>query len=108
MADQGDAKIMTRRSFIKGAAIGAGAIGLAGLNAQGLEAAPPPKRWEKEADIVIIGAGGAGLMAAIQAHDAGARVMVLEKRTSVFESSTAISGGGYSAAGTEAQKKQGI
>ena len=28
-------------------------------------------------DVVVIGAGGAGLRAAIEAHDAGARVLIL-------------------------------
>ncbi|MBI4333471.1 MAG: FAD-dependent oxidoreductase [Chloroflexi bacterium] len=35
--------------------------------------------WEKEADVVIVGFGGAGASAAITAHDLGARVLVLEK-----------------------------
>lgn len=35
--------------------------------------------WNKEADVVIIGYGGAGAAAAITAHDAGATVIVLEK-----------------------------
>ncbi|MBI2858557.1 MAG: FAD-binding protein [Chloroflexi bacterium] len=35
--------------------------------------------WDKEADVVIVGNGGAGAAAAITAHDAGARVIVLEK-----------------------------
>ena len=30
------------------------------------------------ADIVVIGAGGAGLSAAVQAHDLGAKVIVVE------------------------------
>ncbi len=38
-----------------------------------------PDKWDKEADIVIVGYGGAGAAAAITAHDAGARVVVLEK-----------------------------
>ena len=37
--------------------------------------------WNDEADIVVIGYGGAGAATAITAHDAGAIVIVLEKTT---------------------------
>lgn len=35
--------------------------------------------WQKEADVVIVGFGGAGAVSAITAHDAGANVLILEK-----------------------------
>ena len=35
--------------------------------------------WNKEADVVVVGYGGAGASAAITAHDAGVNVIVLEK-----------------------------
>jgi succinate dehydrogenase/fumarate reductase flavoprotein subunit len=35
--------------------------------------------WHKEVDVVVVGYGGAGAVAAITAHDAGASVMLLEK-----------------------------
>ena len=35
--------------------------------------------WDDEADVVVVGYGGAGATAAIAAHDAGASVVVLEK-----------------------------
>ena len=37
------------------------------------------REWDREADVVVVGFGGAGAAAAIEAHDAGAEVMVLEK-----------------------------
>jgi succinate dehydrogenase/fumarate reductase flavoprotein subunit len=37
-------------------------------------------RWTEEADVVVMGYGGAGAVAAIAAHDAGARVIILEKQ----------------------------
>lgn len=36
-------------------------------------------KWDKEVDVVIVGYGGAGAAAAITAHDAGAKVLILEK-----------------------------
>jgi len=35
--------------------------------------------WNDEADVVVVGYGGAGATAAISAHDAGASVIVMEK-----------------------------
>jgi succinate dehydrogenase/fumarate reductase flavoprotein subunit len=46
-----------------------------------------------EADVVIVGSGGAGLTAAITAASAGLEVLVIEK-TGYFGGATAISGGG--------------
>ncbi|MCC6473796.1 MAG: FAD-binding protein [Burkholderiales bacterium] len=36
--------------------------------------------WDLEAEVVIVGYGGAGAAAAIEAHDAGAQVLILEKQ----------------------------
>ena len=35
-------------------------------------------KWDFEADVVVIGAGGAGLPAALKAHDDGAKVLIVE------------------------------
>jgi len=32
-----------------------------------------PDKWDFEADVVVVGYGGAGAVAAITAHDAGAK-----------------------------------
>jgi succinate dehydrogenase/fumarate reductase flavoprotein subunit len=50
----------------------------------------------EEFDVVVAGYGGAGASAAIAAHDAGARVLVLEK-SEVGGGSTAESGGSFAA-----------
>jgi glycine/D-amino acid oxidase-like deaminating enzyme len=36
--------------------------------------------WDMEVDVLVIGAGGCGLTAAIAAYDAGALVAIVEKR----------------------------
>ena len=38
-----------------------------------------PDSWDVETDVVVVGYGGAGACAAIQAADAGAKVLILEK-----------------------------
>ena len=49
-------------------------------------------KWTESADVVVLGTGGAGLVAAIAAHDFGAKVVLLEKSASVG-GTTAVSGG---------------
>jgi len=39
----------------------------------------PITKWAKEADVVVVGYGAAGVATAITAHDAGAKVLILEK-----------------------------
>jgi succinate dehydrogenase/fumarate reductase flavoprotein subunit len=38
-----------------------------------------PEKWDREADVVVVGFGGAGAATAITAHDLGATVLMLEK-----------------------------
>ena len=64
--------------------------------------------WGAEVDVVIVGAGGAGLAAAIEAADTGAETMLLEKQASMFDCSSALSAGVLSFAGTDFQRKFGI
>lgn len=65
------------------------------------------KTIEKKADVVIIGAGGAGLSAAISAQQNGATVLVIEKMPKVG-GNTIISGAAFNAVDPKRQKAQGI
>jgi succinate dehydrogenase/fumarate reductase flavoprotein subunit len=38
-----------------------------------------PERWDESADVVVVGYGYAGAVAAIEAHDTGASVLIIEK-----------------------------
>ncbi len=62
---------------------------------------------DTECDIVIIGAGGAGLVAATEAANRGARVIVLEKM-GIVGGNTNNSTGGINASYTREQKRLGI
>lgn len=62
---------------------------------------------DTECDILVIGAGGAGLVAATEAASKGASVIVLEKM-GIVGGNTNFSTGGINAAYTKEQKKLGI
>ena len=76
---KGTKEIFSRRDFIKTTAVGVGATALAGFSPTEAKAAGLPEKWDKEADVVVVGCGGAGTTAAITAHDAGASVIIVEK-----------------------------
>ena len=61
-----------------------------------------------EADIVIIGAGGAGLSAAIEAVENGAEKVVVLEMTAKTGGALNYTSGSMSAAGTIIQKEDGI
>ncbi len=66
-----------------------------------------PNKYDGEYDVVIVGAGGAGLSAACAAAENGAKVLVLEKNIFVGGSSL-ITDGMFATQGTKDQKKKGI
>jgi succinate dehydrogenase/fumarate reductase flavoprotein subunit len=71
-------------------------------------AVPSPALWHREADIVVIGAGAAGMPAAIFAREAGASVILVEAEPDIGGHAI-ISGGNVPlGGGTSAQKAAGI
>lgn len=67
----------------------------------------PAEDIEKEADVVVAGAGGAGMTAAITAAQAGKKVIILEK-AAVSGGNSSYATGGMNAAETHYQAEQGI
>lgn len=61
----------------------------------------------EKTDIVVVGSGAAGLSAAINAHDKGAKVILLEKMP-ITGGNSQHAAGGMNAAGTKFQKEKGI
>ena len=62
---------------------------------------------DRETDIVVIGAGGAGMTAAVEAVSAGRKVIVVEKMP-IVGGNTSRATGGMNAAGTSIQATAGI
>jgi hypothetical protein len=97
-----------RRDFLKhGAAAGAGAVvgagGAPGVNAQSSRG--PVTSWQREADIVVIGSGAAGLPAAIRARDQKATVIVVEENFDIGGHGIISIGNVALGGGTRIQKK---
>lgn len=66
-----------------------------------------PKEMKKEYDIIIVGSGGAGMSAAIEAKDAGLNPVIFEKMP-VVGGNTNKASSGMNASETKFQKEQGI
>jgi succinate dehydrogenase/fumarate reductase flavoprotein subunit len=80
---QASGETVSRRSFLKKsttAGLG-GAAAVVGLRGTPVEAAAV--KWDREADVIVLGSGAAGMPAAIAARDAGATVIVIEKNFDV-------------------------
>ena len=101
---------ISRRQLLKGAAITGGAIAAVGLipGADVIAQTKGPSTWQKEADVVVIGAGATGLPAAIIAREAGARVILLEASFDIGGHAITSGGNIPLGGGTSAQKKAGI
>jgi succinate dehydrogenase/fumarate reductase flavoprotein subunit len=92
-----------RRSFLTtGAAVGAVAAMPAAAQAQ---AAP---RWDREADVVVLGAGAGGLVSSIAAREKGASVIAVEMNFDIGGRCMMSYGGLYIGGGNRLQKAIGM
>jgi len=64
---------------------------------------PDDLRWTRATDVLVVGMGGAGIAAALEAHAAGASVLAIDRFGG--GGATAYSGGIFYAAGTRYQAK---
>src|SRR5690625_8013602 len=49
-------------------------------------------RWDEEVDVLVVGSGAGGMVAALRAADLGARTLLIEK-SRLYGGATAMSGG---------------
>ena len=94
---------ISRRSLIASTIAGGAAMAASPLMAHEVDNV----KWDETFDVVIIGSGFAGLAAAIEAHNAGAKAVVLEKMTA-FGGNSIINGGILTATGCPQQKMHKI
>ena len=96
---------MKRRAFLE---LGAAAVtaAVASTTAQAVPVNRPAK-WDETYDVVIIGAGGAGLAAATEAVKNKLSSIVIEKEPTLGGSSI-ICGGQWAVGGTDEQAARGI
>src|ERR1700731_4149863 len=93
-----------RRSFLaSGAAVGA--VAIAETSAAHAGAAIS---WDREVDVVVIGAGAGGLVAAIAAREKGASVLIVEKNFDIGGRAMMSFGGLYIGGGNRMQKALGV
>lgn len=94
-------------SFSRRSAIKTTGLALFAASCAGTASAAESPTWDETFDVVVIGAGGAGMAAAIRAHDGGAKVVVFEKLP-FAGGNTQIAQGFINAADPSRQAKQGI
>jgi len=112
MSDESEHKHqLTRREFFKGAGAAGAASMLAGyamIDAAHAQAPEyqVPETWDYETDVLVIGFGGAGAAAAIEAADNGAQVMILEKQEEATHyPNTRMSGGIFHSPSPDGDRK---
>jgi succinate dehydrogenase/fumarate reductase flavoprotein subunit len=102
-----NAKNKTRRDFVKtGAAAGVGARAFAGLLPEPANA--QEMIWDREFDVVVVGAGAGGMAAAIAARDEGASVILVEQNFDIGGRAILSGAAVYLGGGTSLQKAAGI
>ena len=73
--------MLNRRTLIKSLGAGAALLPVAAAHAKESPRAESavPEKWDETYDVIVVGAGGAGMAAAVKAADEGAKVVVLER-----------------------------
>ncbi|WP_297610274.1 FAD-dependent oxidoreductase [uncultured Sutterella sp.] len=97
---------LNRRNFIKAAG---GAVAVIAAAGAARASAVVPDKWDVETDILVVGAGVAGLFAAVSAKENGAeRVLLIDKNATPFLNASSFSAGMVVGSGTKAQAAAGI
>lgn len=96
---------ISRRNLLSGAV--AASVGSVALTAKAADLCSLPQKWDQTWEVIVIGAGGAGLAAGITAKELGAKTIVLEKMA-FPGGNTMVSGGGLNAAVAADSKAAGV
>lgn len=95
--------MISRRNLLKSTAVAT--IGTVSTASYGFT--PPPKKYDDVYDVVIVGAGGAGLAAACLAVQKKLKVVIIEK-TGIIGGASLLCGGKWAVTDTIDQKERGI
>jgi 3-oxosteroid 1-dehydrogenase len=93
-AAHGDKPRVSRRDFLRLAGVAAAAGATSPAMGLGTAVAAVNETFDHEVDVAVVGSGAAGAVAAIFAHEAGAKTVLVEKAF-LFGGTTAKSGGVY-------------
>ena len=97
---------MTRRQVIGTAALGALSAAVPAIAMENPFAIP--KKWDRTVDVIVVGAGGAGLAAAVTAKEAGVKSVLVLEKMAFPGGNTVRAGGGFNAAVKADYEKAGI
>ncbi len=97
---------LTRRQFVWAVALAGAANALPALAMN--NPFKVPAKWDRTVDVVVVGAGGAGLTAAITAKEAGVKNVVVLEKMAFAGGNTVRAGGGFNAAIKADYEKAGI
>lgn len=95
---------ISRRTFVSGAAAAVGALAVAHT---AVAAEADAQQWDDQCEVLVCGYGAAGAACAIEAAEAGADVLIIEK-AALPGGSMARCGGAIMGAGTHVQQELGV
>ena len=99
---------LNRRDLIISGGAAAAVGGVAVVSPVSAQAPQVPGKWDRETDVVVIGAGATGFTAAIVAREAGLSVVILEAEKHIGGHAITSGGNVPLGGGTSVQKKHGI
>jgi succinate dehydrogenase/fumarate reductase flavoprotein subunit len=98
---------ISRRDLIRTGAVAGAAAATANFTSPA-SAQTAPARWDREADVVVIGAGATGMPAAIVAREAGSSVIIVEAEKDIGGHAICSGANIPLGGGTSIQKKNNI
>lgn len=98
----------SRRIFLKAGAATLGAVAVSAGMPLTAEAAKTGEKWDETFDVIVVGSGISGIMAALSAKENGCKKVVLIEKMDVLGGSSAIAAGDMAAVGSSLAKENAI